>query len=146
MSHLLKPSTGATKTSKSNQSKKNNEITPTNHIKNCSICHSPLSLVGINDLSSKVENTITCNICLKKTCKNPNCITWLPKSDHWECAECHQFNSVVFVQAYNWIFAQLNQKFNANLPISPSETIETTNNSEQCSKLNGINFGLSAVN
>lgn len=146
MSHSLKPSTGTTKTSKSNQLTKNNDITLTNHIKNCSICHNLLSLVGINDLLPKVDNTITCNICLKKTCRNPNCITWFPKSNHWECAECHQFSSVVHVQAYDRIFAQLNQKFNAKLTISPSETIKTTNNSEQRSRLNGINFGLSALN
>lgn len=95
------------------------------------------------DISSKLDNIVSCNICSKKTCNNPNCIIWIPDSDHWECADCHQFNSIAYVQKYSWIFERLNQKFNAKPTISSTNFIKTDSDSEQRLILNGMTHSLS---
>lgn len=80
---------------------------------NCSICQSPFDTAASQSSPSdtNVGDIVSCSQCLSHTCKNPRCTIWLPKYDHWECRNCHHFDCVVYVQAYDWIFERLSQRF-----------------------------------
>lgn len=82
----------------------------------CSICHNPFNTVAADnndgiDLESKIDNIALCRLCLSQICKSPQCGVWLAKHNHWECSNCHHFDSVAYVRAYDWIFKQLNRRF-----------------------------------
>lgn len=93
----------------------------------CSICRIPLDTVtdDNNDSESKIENIVFCRLCLSQICKSPQCGVFLAKHNHWECSNCHHFDSVVYVRAYDWIFEQLNRRFDDKATIGARVTKTT---------------------
>lgn len=75
----------------------------------CSVCQSSFNIDTAGDCELKIDNIVSCNRCAQKTCKSPQCAVWLPKHNLWECSNCHHFDSVVYVQTYDWLFERLNQ-------------------------------------
>lgn len=85
----------------------------------CSICHIPFDIAAAatatndidSDFESKIDKFVSCRLCLSQICKSPQCGVWLAKHNHWECSNCHHFDSVAYVPTYEWIFKQLNRRF-----------------------------------
>ncbi|XP_031621814.1 putative uncharacterized protein DDB_G0291812 isoform X7 [Contarinia nasturtii] len=108
----------------------------------CSVCQNPINIAVSDRAESIIENIVSCRHCLLQTCKSPQCSIWLQEQNCWECSNCHHFDSVVYVQAYDWIFDQLNQRFDAksidahvkNIP--PINEIDATLEDDVMLKLN----------
>lgn len=77
----------------------------------CTICQRPFNSAESSRTEAKIDNIVSCRRCASQTCKSPRCTIWLPKHDHWECSNCHHFDCIVYVKAYDWIFERLNQRF-----------------------------------
>lgn len=78
----------------------------------CSVCQSPFNTAATaDDSESEIDNIVSCNRCSSQTCSSPQCAIWLPKHNRWECSNCHHFDSVVYVQSYDWLFERLSQRF-----------------------------------
>lgn len=77
----------------------------------CTICQRPFNVAESNRIEANIDNIVSCSRCLSQTCKSPRCTIWLPKHDHWECSNCHHFDCISYVRAYDWIFERLNQRF-----------------------------------
>lgn len=87
-------------------------VRQTNPFDCCSICQNPLKITVADGVECNVDNIVSCRHCLSQTCNSPQCAIWLHTQNRWECSNCHHFDSVVYVQTYDWIFDQLNQRFN----------------------------------
>lgn len=97
----------------------------------CSICRIPFDIVTDDDNNdngseSKIDNIVSCHHCLSQICKSPQCGVWLAKHNHWECSNCHHFDSVVYVRAYDWIFEQLNRRFDDKATATLARVTKTT--------------------
>lgn len=85
----------------------------------CSICHIPFDIAAAAtatddidcDSQSKIDKFVSCRLCLSPICKSPQCGVWLATHNHWECSNCHHFDSVAYVPTYEWVFKQLNRRF-----------------------------------
>lgn len=77
----------------------------------CVICQSPLNIAGDQATERAFQSSATCNNCLSQTCKSPRCTVWLPRHDHWQCSNCHHFDCLLYVRAYDWIFECLSERF-----------------------------------
>ncbi|XP_055318924.1 uncharacterized protein LOC129576891 isoform X3 [Sitodiplosis mosellana] len=106
----------------------------------CSICQIPLDIVAAatksnndyeSDSESEIDKFASCHLCQSQICKSPQCGIWLAKHNHWECTNCHHFDSVVYVPAYEWIFKQLNRRFDDKASaverVTKTEPIHDTN-------------------
>lgn len=120
------------------------------HNTNCSVCRQPFVTSNNSGADSSNKNFVTCNVCSSQICKiNPNCSVWLPKYNHWECSDCHQFNTSAYVHAYDWIFERLTEKFRNKKIVTratadrPSHELNRTSENDVMLELNGnFNFML----
>lgn len=111
----------------------------------CSICQIPLNIEAVASSSdSKIDTIVFCKHCQSKTCKSSQCAIWMPSRNHWECSNCHHFDSVVYVRAYDWIFSRLNRIFDdkANVTLVTKTTsindIHSNSGDDVMLELNGI--------
>lgn len=118
-------------------SERHNKSVQDNPVDYCIVCQFPFNKDPDDQSHSKIDNFVSCNHCFSQTCTSPQCAIWLPKHNQWECNNCHHFNSVVYVQAYDWIFEQLIRRFDDKASVARFTETPSKSNDDVMLELNG---------
>lgn len=97
--------------------KKSRGSTGDDYTEPCSICRKNPAAANSRDSQGAAKDPLlltSCGNCSATICTSAACAIRSANRDCWECNDCHQQRldtTTGYLQAYDWIFERLNQKF-----------------------------------